>query len=312
MRRKRGRIRGFTLIELLVVIAIIAILIALLLPAVQQAREAARRSACKNNLKQWGVALHNYHETFSIFPPSDINPGAYQSQTFVPSGMIRNTTGYLLLLPYVEQAPLYKRINFSLPTGMADWQGVGGGGYQSILDNVKIPIQQCPSDTPYDDPHSYSPQNMYTARNFTRVSYGFVHEYYEYGYWQRRSYGQNRDRYRSMFGHNGAARIRDVQDGTSNTWCMVETPLRKTSVAYGPFLQAYTHTHWIVPRVGLNRWRNQSLKLVYAWGAGSAHVGGLHVLLGDGSTRFVSENMQVSPLVLYLCGINDRRVTGEY
>ncbi len=77
------RRRGFTLIELLVVIAIIAILIALLLPAVQQAREAARRSSCRNNLKQIGIALHNYHDTYKMFPigaqdrPS--NPGSYES-----------------------------------------------------------------------------------------------------------------------------------------------------------------------------------------------------------------------------------------
>ena len=72
MKRKRNVVRGFTLIELLVVIAIIAILVALLLPAVQQAREAARRSTCKNNLKQFGLALHNYHEMHSSFPPAFI------------------------------------------------------------------------------------------------------------------------------------------------------------------------------------------------------------------------------------------------
>jgi len=76
--------RGFTLIELLVVIAIIATLIALLLPAVQQAREAARRSTCKNNMKQMGIALHNYHETSNLFPPALINSGRYLGTTNPP------------------------------------------------------------------------------------------------------------------------------------------------------------------------------------------------------------------------------------
>ncbi len=89
--------RGFTLIELLVVIAIIAILIALLLPAVQQAREAARRSSCKNNLKQIGVALHNYHDTFRSFPCGAMNLG----------GNNREGWGWAaLILPQMDQAAL--------------------------------------------------------------------------------------------------------------------------------------------------------------------------------------------------------------
>ena len=100
--------RGFTLIELLVVIAIIAILIALLLPAVQQAREAARRSQCKNNLKQIGTALHNYHETFRIFPPGVINSawsGSGGGTTTGSNGLSWAT----MILPYADQAPLYKK-----------------------------------------------------------------------------------------------------------------------------------------------------------------------------------------------------------
>ena len=97
------RRRGFTLIELLVVIAIIAVLIALLLPAVQQAREAARRTQCKNNLKQMGLALHNYHDTYNGFPNGNIASAA--------GGW--GMSWYMRILPYVDQAPVFNKLTFS-------------------------------------------------------------------------------------------------------------------------------------------------------------------------------------------------------
>lgn len=112
-----ARKRGFTLIELLVVIAIIAVLIALLLPAVQQAREAARRSSCQNNMKQFGLALHNYHDTHKMLPPILIGSGRWNSTAL--GRVVLNTTGWMLLTPYLDQSPLYNLYNFSLPSSIS-------------------------------------------------------------------------------------------------------------------------------------------------------------------------------------------------
>jgi len=307
--------RGFTLIELLVVIAIIAILIALLLPAVQQAREAARRTQCKNHLKQWGLALHNYHDVAGQFPPSCINPGSNRSPEFVPPGMVRNTTGYLLLLPYLEQAPLYNQIDFNLPTGPEDWMGVGvgvaGTATQDVLDGVVIPIQYCPSDPIYDSPHTGNATGVYASKEFTRVNYGFVHETSEYGDGAGRLWSANTSTARSAFGINRSARIADIKDGTSNTMLMIETPQHKHSKSYGPFLQAFTHTHFICTYNRRINERYNGNPYPYAWGAGSQHTGGCQTVLGDGSVRFLSENIDRS-LLRALESISGGEVLGEF
>jgi len=124
----RLRRRGFTLIELLVVIAIIAVLIALLLPAVQQAREAARRTQCKNNLKQLGLALHNYHDTFTGFPMGKNTAG---------SGLT-NFPAQARILPYIDQTNLYNQINFNVNATNAA---------NVVPYNTSLPAFRCPSDT---------------------------------------------------------------------------------------------------------------------------------------------------------------------
>ena len=109
-----SRSTGFTLIELLVVIAIIAVLIALLLPAVQAAREAARRAQCTNNMKQLGIALHNYHDVVGSFPTS------FWRDTLNPNGTtdVSNRHSWIsMILPYIEQAPIYNAMNFQLAVG---------------------------------------------------------------------------------------------------------------------------------------------------------------------------------------------------
>ena len=324
MKLKSVRRTGFTLVELLVVIAIIGILIALLLPAVQAAREAARRAQCSNNMKQLGLALHNYHDAHKVFPPSAINPGGYMVNS--PNGAnpplidtaagqrVRNVTGYILILPYLEQQAVHDKIDFRLAVGMADWQGVGGGGYQQAATNVRLQAFECPSEPGYDNPHNYPTQNMYTAQNAWRSNYGFVSDAHEY-YMHNRSpiafaapipYSRISYLTKAIFGgFNGAARIEEIKDGTSNTMAMIETKMQKTDGGsggsqFGPFWNMYTHTHPIVPNLyGINRvWTPGAvLRRSYAWGAGSHHPGGAQALLADGSVRFISETIEQATVV---------------
>jgi len=142
------RRRGFTLIELLVVIAIIAVLIALLLPAVQAAREAARRAQCSNNLKQLGLGLHNYESANNIFPSGtiyNVNVPPCTSPGFGNS--CQNTPWFLMMLPYIEQGPLYNSFNASIGMEGVQMAGLPGGfTINSTVFTTKIATFQCPSD----------------------------------------------------------------------------------------------------------------------------------------------------------------------
>jgi prepilin-type N-terminal cleavage/methylation domain-containing protein/prepilin-type processing-associated H-X9-DG protein len=183
--------RGFTLIELLVVIAIIAILIALLLPAVQQAREAARRTQCKNNLKQIGIALHNYHDIARSLPPGRVR---------VPvDGNGRCYSAYAFLLPHLEAQNLYRMIDFDLnPEDPAN---------AAAMDQT-IPYFLCPSDS------DRKLQGNAAVHNYP-LSTGTT-----YPLSPRNPSGTA---ITGVFFENSAVRFADVTDGTSHTVCISET-----------------------------------------------------------------------------------------
>ena len=322
MRRKVRR--GFTLIELLVVIAIIAVLIALLLPAVQQAREAARRTQCKNNLKQIGLALHNYHDAQGVFPYATANTG----QCFTAStDLVTNHTGWLMLLPSIDQAPLYGQFNFNYATGIRNTgSGTVVGGTTSpantnlALSTTIIRAFICPSDnggTTYSGADSTYGCGV---ANSARTSYGFsVSEGNGCTRWMNEPITT-----KSMFGLNSKCNIRDVTDGTSNSVAVAETTLEvddgkteswacSSHVGMGVNLSAtrgvnnFRCCSWRSPANAQYQYGRNG-----EWGEpGSLHTGGIHVLMGDGATRFISENID-STTRTYLAKISDGNPVGDF
>jgi prepilin-type N-terminal cleavage/methylation domain-containing protein len=192
--------RGFTLIELLVVIAIIAILIALLLPAVQQAREAARRTQCRNNLHQIGLALHNYHDTHRCFPPGQISghTAGIADLLYTYSG---GATCFTLILPYMDESALYNAYNFDAP-------GTVGTANTTVTQSV-LAQYLCPSDL---DPSVGS----YNCRE---GNYAFSTGMDDSCQFQ---YCPIVTTVRGPLFNRSKVRIRDIRDGTSNTFAIGE------------------------------------------------------------------------------------------
>jgi prepilin-type N-terminal cleavage/methylation domain-containing protein/prepilin-type processing-associated H-X9-DG protein len=332
--RARGaRQSGFTLVELLVVIAIIGVLVALLLPAVQAAREAARRMKCSNNLKQYGVGIHNYHDTNGVFP---INA------TGLAGNAIPRLTWQVRILPFMEQQAIYQGVDFNIDQRRLPL--VGGG---PILWGVSPPYTRCPSDAfPTMQPGPRAQCNYGGSLGSQNVDGTDKTRCHPFTVFEQTMPGGNR-----RFGEMGSGpidkrqvsgifafsavvlRIADVTDGTSNT-LMVGEGL--PGCHWNNDFQAGT---WI------NSWGNlfsmgggmstitpinemttcpQSSRISdpncnpaaghtmqYAYGFKSRHPGGVQFTMADGSVRFVAQNINHS-MYQFLGGRDEGNPVGDF
>ena len=321
--------RAFTLIELLVVIAIIAVLIALLLPAVQAAREAARRAQCVNNLKQLGLALHNYHDTANVVPPGRIVQLNTNGCTGLLLGNCQDTPWFCLMLPQFEQQTLSNAFNFSIGS-----DGVGNLGLfvNSTVTATQIAVFQCPSDR----------QEVFQNPNFpgltvTKGNYGV-----NWGNTQWDQLDPNTStsapttnflsnvQLQSPFVQSGIVTFATVSDGLSNTVFMSEIlqgdlpDIRGTIWVSFPGAGSYvtrftpnqfndfyatvspstTATADVLyknvsglctpdPALNLPCVTNGTSRRTYA-GSKSRHPGGVNSLFGDGSVRFIKNTINPS------------------
>lgn len=307
-RRRRG---GFTLIELLVVIAIIAILIALLLPAVQQAREAARRTQCRNNMKQILLALHNYVDTTGGIIPRGVNHSSGPSCCCVTDNNQLGHTIHTMLLPYVDQAPLYNTVNFNVRPNHAN---------NATPRLTKLTAYLCPSAITRDDP-TYAPHNYPFAG--TNHGYGLcgVHG-------SETGAGAFASRWGLLNeGTNALAgsqmKLQGFIDGTSNTIVVSEFAQGLPYIlptSYQPLMGR----SWFDPSVSYGNTLFSTMQnatpnnpaptysTTTNFGTvGSYHEGGVHAGLMDGSVRFVSENID-GRVWWGACTPMGREVLGEF
>jgi prepilin-type N-terminal cleavage/methylation domain-containing protein len=335
------RHRAFTLIELLVVIAIIAVLIALLLPAVQQARESARRTQCKNNLKQIGLALHNYHDTYISFPaamyfsnfPSGGLAGYQQS-----NGATMHGPSWLVgMLPYFDQAPLYNQVNFSQSMGST---------FNANVVQANLAALRCPTDSfstagnKFIDTGNMGP-NLWARGNYAASGYGpqTLNGVNGPGNVNYRAQDVGK---RGVMGWNGWGGINAVSDGTSNTVASWEIRAGLT--------QGDVRGVWASGRCGAGMIMNCSNsgggyssgdcyginegnhtggddvngcsdspgQGMGCWNGGdgqsgpkSLHTGGVHALMCDGTVRFISQNLD-GTVMARLTAQADGGTVGEF
>jgi prepilin-type N-terminal cleavage/methylation domain-containing protein/prepilin-type processing-associated H-X9-DG protein len=301
------RRRGFTLIELLVVIAIIAVLIALLLPAVQAAREAARRAQCINNLKQIGLAMHNYHQTVDAFPPGELCP---------PNLAGERVFWTCYILPYLELGTLGNAYNFDYSINTLVGAGGSYGVVNSTVTQSIIRTYNCPDDVggeAFRSTYSWSRSNYVGcySPDGTMVEPGVNFTYDTYN---------NNPTYqpatrKALFNYNVTRGIKNITDGSSNTVAVSETITGPDGTNDGRGVWAYDwgeqYTHHRPPNtqipdsvypasycINTKPFAPCVANAIY-WGeqdyaARSLHPGGVNMLLADGSTRFIKNSISLS------------------
>ncbi len=301
---------AFTLIELLVAIAIIALLIGLLLPAVQSAREAARRAMCANNLKQFGLALHNYHDAFGSLPPGRIKTydPRYAGSNPPCTSIIVDKSLEVSVLGFLEQTPIYHAINQSLTII---------GGENSTVHAAALGVLACPSDpfaaTVHDlNPGALTSYGVPDPARMVFTSYaGMIGSLPVIALPLPTTRcavpGVLIGQCNGVFNDLSPIRFASVSDGLSNTLFMVE---RATTVIQeiGAVAPDYPLQHgWYIT----GNWGDTLATTLYppnadervargafaAWttSGSSLHPGGLNVLFGDGSVRFVKDTIQSWP-----------------
>lgn len=350
---RTGKRPAFTLIELLVVIAIIAILIALLLPAVQQAREAARRTQCKNNLKQLGLAMHNYHDVFNHFPH---NSGRWTNGP-IAADAIPQWSWLVNILPYLEQAPLYNAFDYNVMVNDGGTLVMGNRNHDSLGPNGelrKTVIQGflCPSN----DMPAVRPGQTYGGYRWNGSGDGAGTDYvgslgHIWGGWKDcgavpdnlvnsalpgnlGTRGSNpgtpwvngerineQVKINGIFKYTGGTRIRDCIDGTTNTIAVFENMHWRGGNGAVFEERHSSYSAWVTPLAAVHNLRNPINNRNPAWmqnpndlrceSPSSRHVGGIQATMGDGSVRFISENIDHG--VRYKLGVrNDNMSVGEF
>jgi prepilin-type N-terminal cleavage/methylation domain-containing protein len=267
--------RGLTIVELLVVLAIVAVSLALGLPAIQHSIQDARRSQCKNNMKQLGLALHNYHEVYAALAPGwisrDGTPG-----TGARSGW------QVAILPFVDQAPLYNQIDFKLPSP------IEVDGKPVALFQTPLPIYRCPADpTPATNPlrGDYATSNY--SGNYGNVPPPRLRPLGMSDFWPGAVEAPLKSR--GIFARDSSVGFRDITDGTSNTIMAGE---RGISSGAGIWAGVTDNAH---EDDALTDGSHRSRPNAGLFSFSSRHENGVHILVCDGSVRFLSDKIDSKP-----------------